>query len=354
MWSTWLNLFLLLAILALLITVVVKQTHTNNLSKITQQNLNDFKENYNQHWVKSKHNNNNNNTMPLWESLKNIQHHVVKLTHEMNVNHELLEKTITKQEKTITKQEKWFKLFPFVQRHASQNILDNFPPENVSVSVLIPIYNGYEYLEDCLKSLKHQTVMPLEILIGLNGHPVDGEVAEHVVTVVDQFPELPVTVYKYVEGGKVLTLHKMMEKVQGSHVALLDVDDEWMPRKLEAQLEILKHFRVHVIGTQCQYFGSREDSPLLKSGHITPEHFAEKNQIINSSVLMEKSLARWNRAYEGIEDYEMWLRLISQGYSFYNVPEILVRHRIHDQSVFNTKDTVDEVTDLKKRYLINM
>ena len=42
------------------------------------------------------------------------------------------------------------------------------------VSVIIPLYNGVEYLEECVRSVIAQTFTDWEILIGINGHGYDG------------------------------------------------------------------------------------------------------------------------------------------------------------------------------------
>ena len=47
---------------------------------------------------------------------------------------------------------------------------------------------------------------------------------------------------------------------------------------------------------------------------------------------------------EGIEDYNMWLRLNYEGKTFYNISEVLTYHRVHFFSAFNTKKyNLDEI-----------
>ena len=78
-------------------------------------------------------------------------------------------------------------------------------------------------------------------------------------------------------------------------------------------------------------------------------NFINGNPVINSSVLLKKELCYWDKNYEGIEDYELWLRLRKQNKKFYNLPDILVRHRIHKTSHFNTQNH-----DIKMNKLINI
>jgi hypothetical protein len=55
-------------------------------------------------------------------------------------------------------------------------------------------------------------------------------------------------------------------------------------------------------------------------------------------------LSYWNE--NGIEDYDLWLRLRKQNKKFFNFKEILVKHRIHNASAFNSKGNDNKVDSL--------
>ena len=38
----------------------------------------------------------------------------------------------------------------------------------------------------------------------------------------------------------------------------------------------------------------------------------------------------------GLEDYDLWIRLRLKNKKFYNCPQVLVKHRIHNASAFNS------------------
>jgi hypothetical protein len=92
-----------------------------------------------------------------------------------------------------------------------------------------------------------------------------------------------------------------------------------------------------VIGTNCRYFGERDNEPDVPLGDISNFDFRRTNPVINSSCLIKKSLCFWN-PNTNAEDYELWLRLWKNKCKFYNVPEIQVLHRIHQSSAFNAND----------------
>lgn len=203
------------------------------------------------------------------------------------------------------------------------------------ISVLIPIYNGIEFINDAVFSVLEQTYLQWELLIAINGHPQNSEVYK----IAKKFEKKSnkIKVFDFYEiKGKANTLNEMIKHCSYDYIALLDVDDIWHPQKLEVQT----HFFINnydVIGSNCIWFGDREGIiPPIPTGDISNFDFKTVNPIINSSCIIKKALCYWNTHCDGIEDYDLWLRLRKDGKKFYNCKEILVKHRIHSQSAFNS------------------
>ena len=129
-----------------------------------------------------------------------------------------------------------------------------------------------------------------------------------------------------------------------NYIAILDVDDIWHDEKLNVQSQLLNHY--DVIGTKCVWFGDRAGViPDIPVGDISKFNFSIVNPIINSSTLIRKELCYWNTNWDGVEDYDLWLRLRKQNKKFYNFKEILVKHRIHNSSAFNANGNNDNKVD---------
>jgi teichuronic acid biosynthesis glycosyltransferase TuaG len=217
------------------------------------------------------------------------------------------------------------------------------------ISILIPIYNGIEFIEESVSSVLNQTYDKWELLIGVNGHPQNSEVykiANEYQSKSDKaFGKIRV-LDLYTIKGKSNTLNELIKYCKYNYVAILDVDDIWNPRKLEIQTQALNKF--DVIGSNCVWFGERLNgiTPNIPFGDISKYNFAHVNPIINSSSLIKKDLCYWNSVWDGVEDYDIWLRLRKQNKKFYNFKEILVKHRIHKTSAFNSKGNDNKVDSL--------
>ena len=223
------------------------------------------------------------------------------------------------------------------------------------ISILIPIYNGIEFIEESVSSILNQTYDKWELIIGINGHPENSDVykiakeyenksgkAEQLLSKIRVFDFHTIK-------GKSNTLNAMIQYCKYDHIALLDVDDIWHDEKLSVQSQILQSY--DVIGSNCIWFGERNNViPPIPLGDISNINFSLVNPIINSSSVIRKDLCYWNGNWNGIEDYDLWLRLRKQNKKFYNCKEVLVKHRIHSTSAFNSKGNHNRVKDLIQLY----
>lgn len=217
------------------------------------------------------------------------------------------------------------------------------------VSILTPLYNGVEFLEQCAMSVCLQQCQykdmgfTWEWFIGVNGHGTESDVLERAKEIRNKCKEHIGNCRIHVVNlpsatGKVAALNALVPYTKGEWIALLDCDDTWERDKLLFQFLTVKVFpEIHVIGTLCRYFGEVNSSgPILYTEFISTEKIWESNPVINSSVLIRREFARWEDRF-GLEDYDLWLRLAKMGLVFFNVAEYLVNHRIHRGSFFNGK-----------------
>ena len=129
----------------------------------------------------------------------------------------------------------------------------------IMISILMPIYNGIEFIEESVSSILRQNYDQWELLIGINGHPQNSEVykiAKEYEKKSDNTGETlgKIRVYDFYEiKGKSNTLNVMIKFCNYNYIALLDVDDIWHHEKLNIQSQLLNHY--DVIGSKCVWFG---------------------------------------------------------------------------------------------------
>ena len=216
------------------------------------------------------------------------------------------------------------------------------------ITILMPIYNGIEFIEQSVKSILYQNYKDWQLIIGVNGHPKNSDA--YLIAKNYETKDSRIQVFDLFEcKGKSNTLNKMLTIAKYNWIALLDVDDVWLPKKLESQIPYMSQY--DVIGTQCKYFGDLNISPCIPLGDISKYDFLNTNPIINSSCLIKKELCYWDNKHDGIEDYDLWIRLWRKQKKFFNIQTVQVLHRIHQESAFNSKGNNNSVKNLRQKYL---
>jgi hypothetical protein len=225
----------------------------------------------------------------------------------------------------------------------------------------MPVYNGIEFMNESVSSVfSQEDYKKWELIIAINGYSSNSDtynLACHIVSNLrPKFKNghlFQVKILDLDTKGKTQTLNKMIKyhlDEKTNWIAILDVDDIWHPMKLKMQYPLLKTGLYGVVGSQCVYFGDKNGSPNIPYGDLTNVDFLETNPIINSSAIIKRNYAYWIEEWEGIDDYALWLFLKYKKVRFYNLPNILIKHRLHSTSAFNTKNIDDKLEKIKNKY----
>ena len=126
--------------------------------------------------------------------------------------------------------------------------------KNDLVSVIIPTYNRFEYLQDAIKSVKDQKYHNLEIIV-INDGSDQKEYYE------EEFPN-DVKIINLKENQKKINGFSSdsirnigVKEAQGKYLAFLDDDDIWLKGKLETQIEKMKDTNCKISSTDG-FFGN--------------------------------------------------------------------------------------------------
>ncbi len=184
----------------------------------------------------------------------------------------------------------------------------------MKISVIIPTYNRKHTLQRAIDSVLSQTFKPYEIIIVDDGSK-DGTKE----WLLQNYPSV-----QYIHqpnNGVSSARNKGIQISQGSWIALLDSDDEWMPEKLEYQsrfIEVNKDssfchtneiwirngVRVNQMKKHKKY-GGDIFKHCLDICRISPS-----SSIINKDVFEE--VGAFDESLTVCEDYELWLRVTAK------------------------------------------
>ena len=108
---------------------------------------------------------------------------------------------------------------------------------NPKVSIIIPVYNGSNYLKDAIDSALAQTYKNLEILVINDGSNDDGKTREIALSYKDK-----IRYFEKENGGASSAINLGIKEMKGEYFSWLSHDDMYYPNKVERQVEeILKY-----------------------------------------------------------------------------------------------------------------
>ncbi|MBA7548094.1 Undecaprenyl-phosphate 4-deoxy-4-formamido-L-arabinose transferase [subsurface metagenome] len=209
-----------------------------------------------------------------------------------------------------------------------------------TVSVIIPTYNRAHLIGRAINSVLNQTYQDFEIIV------IDDGSTDKTKEVVKNFQKQDKRIryiwYEKNKGGSAAR-NIGIRDAKCEYIAFLDSDDEWMPKKIEKQVNFFVKCSKSVGVIYCLYY-SQEDSfeyiekvnsSNMRHGNVynsllngwcpsSTSFFILKTQVFKKSGLFDESLSSF-------QDYDLWIR-IAQYYEFEFVEEYLAIKHNHGGS----------------------
>ena len=108
---------------------------------------------------------------------------------------------------------------------------------NPLISIIIPVYNGANYMREAIDSAIAQTYKNIEIIVVNDGSTDNGETEKIALSYGDK-----INYYYKENGGCASALNYGISKMKGEWFSWLSHDDVYFPTKLESQVnEIVKN-----------------------------------------------------------------------------------------------------------------
>jgi glycosyltransferase involved in cell wall biosynthesis len=212
---------------------------------------------------------------------------------------------------------------PRAVRHPS------FERPMLSLSVVMPCFNGAEYLADAIASVRAQTRPVREILVVDDGS-TDGSA--------ELATRLGARVLRTAgREGPAAARNLGIREASGDVIGFLDADDLWEADHCAGLLELLERYPDAVLAfARATTFGAHEK----EMGRPVPDETARpmlhtllaRNFIVQSAVIVRRSALLAAGGYRSdlrhAEDYDLWLRLARE-HPFVGRNRFSARYRVH-------------------------
>lgn len=150
-----------------------------------------------------------------------------------------------------------------------------------SIDVIIPVYNGEKFIERAISSILSQTYLPTRILV-IDDGSIDGtaDILRKIKTDLDQKDGPKIELLKGNHLGPSAARNIGIKEVSADYVAFLDADDEWLPNKLEKQINLFTNSANNLGMVYCKTIVCE----YCLDGSIKSERASDPKQMLRGNI----------------------------------------------------------------------
>lgn len=211
---------------------------------------------------------------------------------------------------------------------------------NPKVSIVIPVYNGSNYLKQAIDSALNQTYDNIEIIVVNDGSTDNSE------DIALSYGDKIKYIYKE-NGGSSSALNEGIKNMSGEYFSWLSHDDLYLSDKLEKQMEYASEDTVIFAGSDlidssgkiikkannlnkiAEYVNNHGNEYLI--AQPSKYYFSGCTCLIPKKVFNKVGL--FSEDLRLVNDYDMWFRIYKENYRIIFIPEVLVQSRMHASQV---------------------
>ncbi len=211
------------------------------------------------------------------------------------------------------------------------------------VSIIIPVYNGANYVRQAIDSSLSQTYSNTEIIVVNDGSNDNGETENIALSYGNKIRYI----YKP-NGGVSSALNLGIQNMRGELFSWLSHDDEYYPQKIEKQVELLceKNGKYLALcgtefidseGNKIDKIWKMPEKELYSSVEILEE--MNKHSLSGIALLIPKQAlvdgGLFDEKLRYIQDKVLWKEIFLKGYSVIVDHETYVKSRLHGEQQTN-------------------
>jgi len=232
---------------------------------------------------------------------------------------------------------------------------------NPLVSIVIPVFNGANYLAEAIDSALAQTYSNIEVLVVNDGSNDGGATREIALRYGNS-----IRYFEKENGGVASALNLAISEMKGDCFSWLSHDDLFLPEKTRKQVEFIGETGVDIVYGDFQYIDDQGTAlerntdviALSEKGNLFYQMLSGYPVNGCTTLISRKVFERigyFNPDLPTTQDYDFWFRC-AKVYEFHLLPEVLIKSRIHKDQDTNGSPLreyeCDELYSRIARYIV--
>ena len=207
------------------------------------------------------------------------------------------------------------------------------------VSIITACYNSENYISETINSVLKQTHQNWELLL------VDDCSTDNTKSLIKKFQktEKRIKLFQLNENsGAAVARNKAIREAKGVFIAFLDSDDNWLPEKLERQLEFMISNNYNLTHTSYELIdhqGNSLNKTIVPAKILGYKDMLYSNKIgcLTAIYNQRKIGKKYMPLLRKRQDYALWLKILKTGEKAYGLAEVLSQYRNTENSISNNK-----------------
>jgi glycosyltransferase involved in cell wall biosynthesis len=210
------------------------------------------------------------------------------------------------------------------------------------VSIILPAYNCEKYIAASVASILEQVYDNFELIIINDGS------TDSTASILSSLHDPRIRILNNeANKGLVYSLNRAIDESKGEYIARMDADDIATNDRIEKQVHwLLHHPDTAVVGSFIRIVdedgNEKGDWPLDRetfTASAIRKAMPKENCLAHPTVMIRADILKrykYSAVQKNIEDYDLWLRMLSDGLVIDKVPQPLLYYRDHSLSVTST------------------
>jgi len=213
------------------------------------------------------------------------------------------------------------------------------------VSIILPVYNGEQYLAEAIESVLAQTYRPIEVIV------VDDGSTDTSAHVAKSFASRVRYCFQK-HSGAAAARNRGIALAHGEYLSFLDADDLWVKDKLTHQLMAFQHdTELDMVFGHVEHFFSPELDENAKARIRKPPEIMPGYSQVTILITKDKFLdVGWfNTNWQVGEFIDWYSRAVQKGLRSQMLAEVVTKRRIHTahQNIINREAQTDYLRIIK-------
>ena len=203
------------------------------------------------------------------------------------------------------------------------------------ISVLMPVYNGEQFLDKSIKSVLNQTFNNFEYIIINDGSTDDS------LKIIESYEDSRIKIINFSKNmGITAALNNGLNVAKGDYIARQDQDDISHPERFMLQVEYLENNDVDLVDANFIFIDENDKYIQdYEKRYFNPDETLSHlffYEMVHASIMCKRLIfTKYNIQYRKrpTEDYDLFIRLAKAGMRAGRLDQKLIKQRKHPSSM---------------------